>query len=72
MAGSEDDTGDDMTMMMLNDNANNNTNDIAMSDSSPKASLYMSDDSIASSGASDEPDRMASGYNGQTAQSRDK
>jgi predicted metal-binding membrane protein len=46
MAGSEDDTGDDMTMMMLNDNANNNTNDIAMSDSSPKASMEMSDDSV--------------------------
>jgi predicted metal-binding membrane protein len=46
MAGSEDDTGDDMTMMMLNDNANNNTNDMAMSDSSPKASMEMSDDSV--------------------------
>ena len=46
MAGNEDDTGDDMTMMMLNDNANNNTNDIAMSDSSPKASMEMSDDSV--------------------------
>jgi predicted metal-binding membrane protein len=46
MAGSEDDTGDDMTMMMLNDNANNNTNDIAMSNSSPKASMEMSDDSV--------------------------
>ena len=46
MAGSEDDTGDDMIMMMLNDNANNNTNDIAMSDSSPKASMEMSDDSV--------------------------
>jgi len=46
MAGSEDDTGDDMTMMMLNDNANNNTNDIAMSDSSPKASMEMSDNSV--------------------------
>jgi predicted metal-binding membrane protein len=46
MTGSEDDTGDDMTMMMLNDNANNNTNDMAMSDSSPKASMEMSDDSV--------------------------
>ena len=46
MTGSEDDTGDDMTMMMLNDNANNNTNDMAMSDSSPKASREMSDDSV--------------------------
>jgi predicted metal-binding membrane protein len=46
MAGSEDDTGDDMTMMMLNDNANNNTNNMAMSDSSPKASMEMSDDSV--------------------------
>jgi predicted metal-binding membrane protein len=46
MAGSEDDTGDDMTMMMLNDNANNNTNDMAMSDSSPKASMEMSDDRV--------------------------
>jgi predicted metal-binding membrane protein len=46
MTGNEDDTGDDMTMMMLNDNANNNTNDMAMSDSSPKASMEMSDDSV--------------------------
>src|SRR5215218_5364595 len=46
MTGSEDDTGDDMTMMILNDNANNNTNDMAMSDSSPKASMDMSDDSV--------------------------
>jgi predicted metal-binding membrane protein len=46
MTGSEDDTGDDMTMMMLNDNANNNTNDMTMSDSSPKASMEMSDDSV--------------------------
>ena len=46
ITGSEDDTGDDMTMMMLNDNANNNTNDMAMSDSSPKASMDMLDDSV--------------------------
>jgi predicted metal-binding membrane protein len=46
MTGSEDDTGDDMTMMMINDNANNNTKDMAMSDSSPKASMEMSDDSV--------------------------
>src|SRR5918994_3996366 len=46
MTGSEDDTGDDTTMLMLNDNANNNTNDMAMSDSSPKASMDMPDDSV--------------------------
>src|SRR5215204_889977 len=46
MTGSEDDPANDMTMMMLNDNANNNTNDIAMSDSSPKASMEMSDNSV--------------------------
>ena len=47
MTGGEVVTGDDVTMMMLNDNANNNdTNEMAMSDSSPKASMDMSDDTL--------------------------
>jgi predicted metal-binding membrane protein len=56
MTGSEDDTGDDMKTMMKDDNASNN-NDMAMSDSSSKASVYMSDDNIASIRASDESNR---------------
>jgi predicted metal-binding membrane protein len=66
MTGSEDDTGDDMTMMMQNDNANNNTNDMDMTDSNPEASMNMPDDSVASRGAGDdESDQMALDPNGQ-------
>jgi hypothetical protein len=63
MTGSEDDTVDDMTMMIMteqNDNANNNTNEMAMSDSSPEAFTNMPNDSLASNGAGDdESGRMA-------------
>lgn len=43
MTGSEEGTGDDMRTMIQNDNANNNNNDMAMmmSDSTPKASMYI-------------------------------
>jgi predicted metal-binding membrane protein len=50
MTGSEDDTGDDMKMMMMmeqNDNANYTTNEMVMSDSSPEAFMNMPDDSLA-------------------------
>jgi predicted metal-binding membrane protein len=63
MTDSEDDTGDDMAMMMMmmqNDNANNNTNDMVMRESSLEASMNMPDDRVASMGAGDESDRMAS------------
>jgi hypothetical protein len=56
MIGSEEGTDDDMKTMMNDDNPSNNNN-MAMSNSSPKASLYMSDDSIASIRASDESNR---------------
>jgi hypothetical protein len=56
MIGSEEGTDDDMKTMMKDDNASNN-NDMAMSDPSSKASVYMSDDSIASISASDESNR---------------
>jgi predicted metal-binding membrane protein len=56
MIGSEEGTDDDMKTMMKDDNASNN-NDMAMSDSSSKASVYMSDDNIASIRASDESNR---------------
>lgn len=41
----EDEMGNDMTMMR-DGNANNNNNDMAMSDSSPKASMDMQDDGV--------------------------
>jgi hypothetical protein len=40
MTGSEEGTGDDMRTMIQNDNANNN-NMAMMSDSTPKASMYI-------------------------------
>jgi hypothetical protein len=36
MTGSEDDPANDMTMMILNNTANSNTNGMTMSDSSPE------------------------------------
>ncbi len=72
MTGSENDTGDDMTMMMMkqSDNANNNTSDMVMRDYIPETSMNMPDDSVASRGAGDdESDRMASDPNGQTTES---
>src|SRR5215210_5900623 len=56
MIGSEEGTDDDTKTMMKDDNASNN-NDMAMSDPSSKASVYMSDDSIASISASDDSNR---------------
>ncbi len=43
MTSSEEGTGDDMRTMIQNDNANNNNNNMAMmmSDSTPKASMYI-------------------------------
>ena len=67
MTGSEDNTGDDMTKMMIiiNDTAaNNNTSGMTMSDSSPEASISMPGDSAVSRGANNESDRIASDING--------
>ncbi|HEU4448162.1 MAG TPA: DUF2182 domain-containing protein [Nitrososphaeraceae archaeon] len=72
MTGSEDDKSDDMTMMMMqNDNANNSTNDMAMSDTSLEASIDLPDDSVVSRGAGDESDRMASDSNDHAAEFTD-
>jgi predicted metal-binding membrane protein len=62
MTGSEEGTGDDMRTMIQNDNANSNSNnndDVAiMSDSTPKASMDMSDDSMASMKTDDESNQI--------------
>jgi len=71
MTGSEDDTGDDMTMMMQNDNANNSANDMAMSDSSQEASMDLLDDSVVSRGAGDESNLMTSDFNDHAAEFTD-
>ena len=74
MTGSEDNTGDDMTKMMIiiNDTAaNNNTSGMTMSDSSPEASISMPGDSAVSRGANNESDRIASDINGQTGDPTD-
>ena len=71
MTGSEDDTGDDKIMMIMNDTANNNTNGMTMSDSSPEASTGMSGGSAVSRGANNESDRMASDISGQIADPMD-
>jgi predicted metal-binding membrane protein len=74
MTGSEDNTGDDMTKMMIiiNDTAaNNNTSGMTMSDSSPETSISMPGDSAVSRGANNESDRIASDINGQTGDPTD-
>jgi predicted metal-binding membrane protein len=77
MSHSEEGTGGDMSMMMKDDNAgnnNNNNNNMAMmSDSSSKASMDISDDSMASMETNDESDhQIASDHNnGQSGESID-
>ena len=70
MTGTEDDRGDDMTVMM-NDDVNNNNNGMTMSNSSPEPSIDTSQDSVASSGANDQSHGMASDRDGQTMDSMD-
>jgi predicted metal-binding membrane protein len=65
--GSEEGAGDDMKTMMNDDNASNDN--MAMSDSSSKASVDMRDDSIASIGASDESDPTGPDHNGRSGES---
>jgi len=71
MTSSEDGTSDEMMMMMEDSANNNNSNPMATDNSSPKSSMDMSDDSMASETASDESSRMAKDYNGQTMESMD-
>jgi predicted metal-binding membrane protein len=73
MTDSEDDNigGDTMTMIQ-NDNTNNNDNDLTMSDSSPKASMYISDDGLTPTTASvDESHSIASDYNSKSVKPMD-
>ena len=63
MTGSEEGTGDDMTMMVMNDNVNNN---MTMSNSSPESSMDMSDDIVASSAANDQSHGRTLDHDGQT------
>jgi hypothetical protein len=65
--GSEEDAGDNMKTMMKDDNASNDNN-IAMGDSSSKASVDLQDDSIASMGAINESNPSGPDHNdnGQT------
>jgi hypothetical protein len=61
--GSEEDAGDNMKTMMKDDNASNDNN-IAMGDSSSKASVDLQDDSIASIGAINESNPSGPDHNG--------
>jgi predicted metal-binding membrane protein len=70
MTVSEDDRGNDMTMMM-NDHVNNNNNDMTVSNSSPEPSMGTSDDGVASSGANAQSHGRASDHDGQTMESMD-
>jgi len=63
MTGSEVDPANDMTMMILNNTANSNTNGMTMSDSSPGAPMSMPDNRAVSRGSNNESDRMAADYN---------
>ncbi len=65
----ENDRGGDMTMIMNDDN--NDNDDITMSNFGPEASMDMSEDSVASSGANDQSHGMASDRDGQTMDSMD-
>jgi predicted metal-binding membrane protein len=64
----ENDRGGDMTMIMNDDN---NNDDMTMSNSGPEPSMDMSEDSVASSGANDQSHEMASDRDGQTMDSMD-
>jgi hypothetical protein len=63
MTGSEHDPANDMTMIILNNTANSNTNGMTMSDSNPRASMSMPGNGAVSRGSNNESDRMASDYN---------
>ena len=64
----ENDRGRDMTMIMNDDN---NNDDMTMSNSGPEPSMEMSEDSVESSGANDQSYGMASDRDGQTMDSMD-
>ena len=61
--GSEEDAGDNIKTMMKDDNASNDNN-MAMGDSSSKASVDLQDDSIASIGAINESNPSGPDHNG--------
>src|SRR5215210_6220473 len=61
--GIEEDAGDNMKTMMKDDNASNDNN-MAMGDSSSKASVDLQDDSIASMGAINESNPSGPDHNG--------
>ena len=63
MTGSEHDPANGMTMIILNNTANSNTNGMTMSDSNPRASMSMPGNGAVSRGSNNESDRMASDYN---------
>jgi predicted metal-binding membrane protein len=63
MTGSEDDPANDMTMIILNNTANSNTNGMTMSDSNPRASMSMPGNGAVSRGSNNESDKMVSDYN---------
>ena len=63
MTGSEVDPANDMTMMILNNTANSNTNGMTMSDSSPQPSISMPRNGPLLRGSDNDSDRMASDYN---------
>jgi predicted metal-binding membrane protein len=69
MVDVEDDTDDMTIMMMIDDNVNNSNNDIGMSNYSSEDSIHMSENSVPSSGAIDESDRMASDYDDRSVES---
>src|SRR5215210_6465752 len=59
MTDSEDDLGNDMTMMIMNNTANDNTNGMTMTDSIPEASMSMPGNGADSRGSNNESDTMA-------------
>jgi hypothetical protein len=65
----ENDRGGDMTMIMNDDN--NDNDDMTMSNFGPEPSMDMSEDNVASSGANDQSHGMAADRDGQTMDSMD-
>ena len=63
MTGSEHDPANDMTMMILNNTANSNTDGMTRSDSSHGAPMSMPVNGAVSRGSNNESDRMVSDYN---------
>jgi predicted metal-binding membrane protein len=62
---------DDMTMTMIDADVNDNNNGTVMNDSAPRSSMNISENSIGSSGASEESDGMTSDHNDHSGDSMD-